>query len=238
MIVYGINPVIEALRARRVQRLRVGMRADARVAEVLAHAAAQGVRVERVDVQTLERAARGGVHQGVVAEVEPPRDYSVAELVAAASSSAASAKAPLIVVLDGVEDPHNVGAILRTADAAGVTGIVRQARRSAALDGVVGKASAGALSTARIATVVNVARALEELKDAGVWTVGLAGEATQTSISVWRPRLCSAGRERGCAGWWRSAAIGWCASRWRGRFRASTCRWRLAWYYMRLSVSG
>ena len=82
-------------------------------------------------------------------------------------------------MLDGIEDPHNVGAILRTADAAGVHGVVRQARHSASLDGVVGKASAGALAHVRIATVVNIARALEELKSAGVWTVGLAGDAPE-----------------------------------------------------------
>ena len=88
-----------------------------------------------------------------------PRDYAVADLAARRSRCA-----PLIVVLDGIEDPHNVGAILRTADAAGVTGVVRQTRHAAALDGVVGKASAGALALARIATVVNIARALEELE--------------------------------------------------------------------------
>jgi 23S rRNA (guanosine2251-2'-O)-methyltransferase len=92
--------------------------------------------------------------------------------------------APLIVVLDGIEDPHNVGAILRTCDAAGVSGVIRQTRHSAALDGVVGKASAGALATARIATVVNIARAVEALKSAHVWTVGLAGDAEESYTEV------------------------------------------------------
>ena len=86
-------------------------------------------------------------------------------------------------MLDGIEDPHNVGAILRTADAAGVHGVVRQARHSASLDGVVGKASAGALAHVRIATVVNIARALEELKSAGVWTVGLGGRSAGTATT-------------------------------------------------------
>src|SRR4051794_27039365 len=127
---------------------------------------------------TLDRAARGGVHQGVVADVEEARDYGIADLVAAADGPA------LVAVLDGIEDPHNVGAIVRTVDAAGGTGIVRQSRHSAALDGVVGKASAGALSHVRIATVVNIARALEELKDAAVWTVGLAGDAGDVYTDV------------------------------------------------------
>jgi 23S rRNA (guanosine2251-2'-O)-methyltransferase len=82
-------------------------------------------------------------------------------------------------VLDGVEDPHNVGAILRSADAAGAHGVVRQARHAASLDGVAAKASAGALSHVRIATVVNIARALNELKDAGVWTIGFVGDAAE-----------------------------------------------------------
>ena len=116
--------------------------------------------VERVDAAALERAARGGVHQGIVADIEAPRDYAIEDLVAAAAPDA-----PLLVVLDGIEDPHNVGAILRTADAAGAHGVVRQARHAAPLDGVVGKASAGAVAHVRIATVVNIARALEELKE-------------------------------------------------------------------------
>ncbi len=173
MIVYGVNPVMEALRAGRVRKLRVGPRSDRRVEEVLALARKSGVPIERTDAAALDRAARGGVHQGLAAEVEAPRDYAIDELVAAAAPSA-----PLLVVLDSVEDPHNVGAILRTVDAAGGHGVVRQARHAAAMDGIVAKASAGAVSSVRVATVVNIARALEELKEAGVWTIGLAGEAS------------------------------------------------------------
>ena len=172
MIVYGLHPVLEALRAGRVRRLRVGRRADHRVEDVLALARQNGVAVEHVDAHVLERAARGGVHQGIVAELAAAREYDVAELVAAAAPDV-----PLIVVLDGIEDPHNVGAILRTVDAAGGHGVVRQERHAASLDGVVAKASAGAVAHVRIATVVNIARAIAELKAAGVWTIGLAGDA-------------------------------------------------------------
>jgi 23S rRNA (guanosine2251-2'-O)-methyltransferase len=174
MVIYGINPVLEALRAGRVRRLRVGPRADRRIDEALALARKRGVAVERVDAETIERAARGAVHQGVVADVDAPRDYTVAELVASAAP-----QSPLLVVLDGIEDPHNVGAIIRTADAAGAHGLVRQARHAAALDGIAAKASAGAVAHVRVATVVNVARAVDELKAAGVWTVGLAGDAPE-----------------------------------------------------------
>jgi 23S rRNA (guanosine2251-2'-O)-methyltransferase len=172
--IYGFNPVMEALRAGRVRRLRIGPRADRRVDDAIALARTRGVTVDRVDAASLDRAARGGVHQGLVADVEAPRDYAIDELVAAAAP-----EPPLIVVLDSVEDPQNVGAILRTVDAAGAHGVVRQARHAAALDGAAGKASAGAMATIRLATVVNIARAIEELKEAGVWTVGLAGDARE-----------------------------------------------------------
>jgi len=171
VIIYGINPVLEALRAGRVRELRVGERADDRVKQVLALAAECGVRVRRVASDALERDSRRGVHQGVVAEIEEGADYSLDEIVSGASG------VPLIVVLDGIEDPHNLGAILRTADAAGVDGVVVQSRRAASRGGAAAKASAGALAHVKIAEVVNIARAVEELKEAGIWTVGLASEA-------------------------------------------------------------
>jgi 23S rRNA (guanosine2251-2'-O)-methyltransferase len=174
MLIYGINPVLEALRAGRVRRLRVGPRGDRRIDEATALARATGVTIERVDAPALDRAARGGLHQGIVAELTALEDHSLRAIVEAAAPDA-----PLIVVLDGVEDPHNLGAILRTADAAGVHGVVRQARRAAALDGAAAKASAGAFAHVRLATVVNVARAIDELKELGVWTVGLAGDAPE-----------------------------------------------------------
>jgi 23S rRNA (guanosine2251-2'-O)-methyltransferase len=171
MIIYGINPVIEALRAGRVKELRVAGRGDDRIRRLLALAAERGVRVRHVPAEALDRDARRGVHQGVVADVESVAALSVEELVRGAEGPA------LLVVLDGIEDPHNLGAILRTADAAGVHGVVLQSRRSAALAGAAAKASAGAVAHVRIAEVVNIARAVEELKEAGVWTVGLTGEA-------------------------------------------------------------
>jgi 23S rRNA (guanosine2251-2'-O)-methyltransferase len=171
VIIYGINPVLEALRAGRVRELRVGGRADDRLKQLLALAGERGVRVRRVPADALDRDSRRGVHQGVVADIEEGADYSIEEIVSGAS------EAPLVVVLDGIEDPHNLGAILRTADAAGVDGVVIQSRRAASRGGVAAKASAGALTHVKIAEVVNIARAVEELKEAGVWTVGLAAEA-------------------------------------------------------------
>lgn len=172
MVIYGINPVLEALRAGRVKSLRISERGGGRMGEIVAAAERAGIPVKRVQPQELDRAAKGGVHQGVVADAEAPAALDVADLVSGASSPA------LLVVLDGIEDPHNVGAILRTVDAAGADGVIRQSRRAAPLEGAAAKAAAGAVSHVRVADVVNIARALEELKDAGVWTVGLAGEAS------------------------------------------------------------
>ena len=171
MIIYGINPVLEALRAGRVEAIRVSQRVDARVADIVGAARTAGVTVKRVETGELDRASKGGVHQGVVALVRDQKSLGAADLVEAAAG------APLIVILDGVEDPHNVGAILRTVDAAGATGVVRQQRHAAPLGGATAKASAGAVSHVKVAEVVNIARAVEELKEAGVWTVGLAGDA-------------------------------------------------------------
>lgn len=178
MIVYGINPVLEALRAGRVKALRIGPRDDDRMRELLAFASTHGISPERVSNEVLSRQAKGGVHQGVVADVDDASQHDVADLVRGARG------VPLILVLDGIEDPHNLGAILRSADATGVDGVVVQARRSAARSGVAAKASAGAVAHVKIAEVVNIARALEELKDLGVWTVGLAGEASMTYDAI------------------------------------------------------
>jgi 23S rRNA (guanosine2251-2'-O)-methyltransferase len=174
LLIYGINPVLEALKAKRatvVRVARVDGRADDRLNEIVRLAEAQGVRVERMTADALDRLAGGARHQGAIGEVPGAASYSVEDLVIGAKA------APLLVVLDSIEDPHNVGAILRTVDAAGGDGLVRQSRHAARLDGAAAKASAGAISHVKIAEVVNIARAIEILKDAGVWTVGLAGDA-------------------------------------------------------------
>jgi 23S rRNA (guanosine2251-2'-O)-methyltransferase len=174
LIIYGINPVLEALRAGRVRSIRVSSRSDERFAAIQQLAEQQGVSLRRVSGDELDRAVGGAArqrHQGVVADVRDRDRVSVEDLVAQANG------APLIVVLDGIEDPHNVGAILRTVDAAGADGVVRQSRHAAPLGGAAAKASAGAVARVKVAEVVNIARALETLKNAGVWTVGLAGDA-------------------------------------------------------------
>jgi 23S rRNA (guanosine2251-2'-O)-methyltransferase len=174
LLIYGFNPVLEALRAGRVREIRVATRADARVLALIGEAEGLGVRVRRVTRDELDDQSHRGAHQGVVADVSPPGDATLHDLVTAGSEP------PLIVVLDEVEDPQNVGAILRSVDAAGASGVVRQERRAARLEGAAAKASAGAVHHVSVATVVNIARALEELKQANVWTVGLDAGAELT----------------------------------------------------------
>lgn len=153
--------------------IQSGAGTGGRLQSLLDAARQAGIRIESVERPALDRAARGGVHQGIVAIVEEPQSCTVQDLVEGARG------APLIVVLDGIEDPQNFGAILRVADAAGVDGVVRQTRHAAPLSGAAAKASAGAVAHVKLADVVNISRAIEELKNARVWTVGLDAEAPQ-----------------------------------------------------------
>ena len=177
-LIYGIHAVGEALKARRVSRLVHVRGAGSRVDALVSRAYELRIPVETIDRQAIEKMSRGGVHQGVAAELQALAAYTVEELVEQADGP------PLLVVLDGIEDPHNVGAILRSVDGAGGHGVIRQARHAAPLDGATAKASAGAVHHVKIATVVNISRALETLKEQGVWTVGLDGEASDRYDSL------------------------------------------------------
>ncbi len=167
MIIYGINPVLEAVRTGRATEVVVQEVHGDRVREIVSAARAAGVPVRFVPADGIRRLVPSGVHQGVVARMRSAPSATLDELASGADGP------PLIVVLDGVEDPHNVGAILRTVDAAGASGLVRQTRRAAPLDGGAAKASAGAVHHVPVADVVNIARALDDLKALNVWTVGL-----------------------------------------------------------------
>ena len=173
MTIFGVKPAIEALRAGRVTALAVSVRRRRGLAELLELADRRRVRLRRVDPAELDRLAGGAAHQGVVATVRTLETYAVADLVAVRTP-------PLILVLDGIEDPRNLGAIARTLDAAGGSGLVVPERRAAPVTGAAVKASAGALVHVPLAPVVNLPRALAELKAAGVWTIGLEAEAEQS----------------------------------------------------------
>jgi 23S rRNA (guanosine2251-2'-O)-methyltransferase len=205
-VLYGLHPVEEALRAgvRRFDHVCVAKeRHDARMQRVIDACRAAGVRLRFEPKEHLTRLAQTSAHQGVVAvarekavieledllEAAPGSSNSEIEAEKAVSGKAAAAansggngttsrRARLLLALDGVEDPQNLGALLRTADGAGVDGVVLTERRSAPLSAVALKASAGAAEHLRIARVVNLVRALEQMKAANIWSVGLDERGT------------------------------------------------------------
>ena len=176
--IYGINAVSEALKARGRAFEWVGMakeRHDLRLQRLIEDCRRLAVPVRFLQRTELDRMAGNAAHQGVVA-VTSAKQYSDLDDVVGAKRGQYS----LVVVLDGVEDPHNLGAILRTADAAGADGIVIPERRATSVTGTVTKASAGASEHLPIAKVTNIARTVEELKEHNIWTVGLDERGSQT----------------------------------------------------------
>ncbi len=191
LVIYGINPVREAIPTGAVATLYMSGRNDARASEILRLAAIRGISVERTDKTTLTKMSGGGVHQGVVAELDVAHECLVTDLIDGTLS------VPLLVVLDGIQDPQNFGAILRTVDAVGADGVIYQKRRAAPLSGVTARTSAGAIVHTKRASVVNIVYALEELKRAGIWTVGLAGGAPKRydTIDLTQPTAFVVGAE-------------------------------------------
>jgi len=177
-VIYGINAVTEALKARGRALEWVGVtkeRHDLRLQRVVEECRRQGVAVRFLTRTEIERMTHDNGHQGVLAVTSEKRYNDLDDLLAAKR-----AEYSLIVVLDGVEDPHNLGAILRTADAAGVDGVAIPERRAAGVTGTVVKVSAGASEHLPIAKVTNISRTLEELKSKNLWTVGLDERGTQS----------------------------------------------------------
>ncbi len=176
--IYGINAVAEALKARGRAFQWVGVakeRHDLRLQRVVDECRKVGIAVRFLPRPELDRMAGNGAHQGVVA-VTSAKQYNELEDVIEAKRGQHS----LIVVLDGIEDPHNLGAVLRTADAAGADGVVIPERRAAGVTAIVAKSSAGASEHLPIARVTNIARTIEELKAKNLWIVGLDERGSQT----------------------------------------------------------
>jgi 23S rRNA (guanosine2251-2'-O)-methyltransferase len=180
--IYGINPVAEALKARGRAFQWVGVakeRHDLRLQRVVEECRRNSIPVRFVPRAELDRMAGNNAHQGVVA-VTSAKQYTSLEDVVGGKRGQYS----LVVVLDGVEDPHNLGAILRTADAAGADGVVIPERRAAGVTSTVAKASAGASEHLPIAKVTNIARTVEELKSQHLWVVGVDERGAQSYDSV------------------------------------------------------
>lgn len=174
-ILFGIHPVMEGLRAgRRPFRclFLAQHRADERTEAISGAAAARGVPVRRVSSEKLRALSGAEVHQGVCAEVGP--------LPVAADPLPDGIRNPFLLIADSVTDPHNLGALIRTALCAGVDGVVLPRDRAAGPSPVVSKASAGAMEHIRIHLATNLARTLEDLKKKGVWISGMAADGSRS----------------------------------------------------------
>ncbi|MEX5217812.1 MAG: 23S rRNA (guanosine(2251)-2'-O)-methyltransferase RlmB [Nitrospiraceae bacterium] len=181
-VLYGIHAVREALRsgARPLQRLMVA-RTDGRFAELVALARTLQVPIHVEPQAALDRLVRHARHQGIVGIVSAKRYAESEEIL---SFAGAQGQPPFVVLLDGVEDPNNLGAVIRTAEAAGVHGLFLPDRRSAGLTSAVAKASAGALAHMRIARVTNLSRLIESLQQSGFWVYGLDPESSTCYTAV------------------------------------------------------
>jgi 23S rRNA (guanosine2251-2'-O)-methyltransferase len=176
-LVFGLHPVRALLQRHpgRVRQLWMQQgREDSRATGLRQLAREHGLRVHSASPAELDRMAEGGVHQGVVAEVSPAAAIGEDDLDGLVKAAGPQA---LLLVLDGVQDPHNLGACLRTADAAGVTAVVAPRDRAAGLTPVARKVATGAAESVPFVQVTNLARTLGKLKEAGVWVVGTEAEA-------------------------------------------------------------
>lgn len=165
-IIVGRNPVTEALRSgREIDKLMVSSE-EGSMKKILALAKERRIPVMKVEKSAIDRIAEGKAHQGVAAYVSA---YAYAELDDIFRIAEERGEDPFIIILDNLEDPHNLGAIMRTAECAGAHGIIIPKRRACGLTEVVAKASAGAIEYVPCVKVTNIAQAIEELKERGVW---------------------------------------------------------------------
>ena len=178
-LIYGRHPVLAALESHRpLHRIWIlqKLRYDPRFHSLLMQAKANGAVIDEVEARRLNQMVRGANHQGIVAQAAP---YSYTDLQVLIEQAKAKTDQPVLIVADSITDPHNLGAIIRTAEALGAQGLVIPQRRSVGITSTVVKVAAGALENFPIARVVNLSRALEELKVAGFWIYGTDAEAIQ-----------------------------------------------------------
>ena len=195
--VYGlhaVNAVLDRSPERLLELWVAQPRDDARTRQLKERAQNAGVRVQAASGEALAKLVGDVVHQGAVASVRPLRGWDEHDLLEALGQVAGD---PLLLVLDGVTDPHNLGACLRTADAAGAHAVLIPKDRAAAVDGVVRKVAAGAAEFIPVVSVTNLARTLDALKERGIWVVGTDGEAPQTLYSADLKRPLAGARSRG-----------------------------------------
>ena len=179
-LLYGVNPLLEALRqGNRVPTEIVvaeGAR-DERLRELIELAQSRNISVKRAPRSTLDQAVGNSHHQGVMGRVASARYADGEDLLSSIAARVGSEKEPLVILLDGVEDPRNLGAILRTAECAAVDGVFVPERRAAGLTDSVAKAAAGAVEYVPVARATNLSRLIEKLKERNVWVVGADADA-------------------------------------------------------------
>jgi 23S rRNA (guanosine2251-2'-O)-methyltransferase len=179
--IYGLIPVLEALRAggQRLGQITIaeGVRHE-RLRELLELARQAKVPVHRAPKLALDRALPGATHQGIIATTAAATYTDAEELLDVLSSQVGTANPPLVLGLDAIEDPRNLGAILRTAECAGVSGVFIPERRAVGLTATVAKAAAGALEYVAVARVTNLVQLIEQLKQRNIWVVGAASDGT------------------------------------------------------------
>jgi len=194
--VYGLHTVGALLQHHPDRVLRVWLqqgREDSRAVHIEQLARAAGRPIERIDSDRLQARAGNVVHQGVLAEVIALDPWAESQLLAAVQAAAN----PLLLALDGVQDPHNLGACLRTADACGVLALIVPRDRAAPLNATARKSASGAAETTPVVTVTNLARTLSLLKEAGLWIVGADADGTHTAaqVDLTGPRVLVMGAE-------------------------------------------
>lgn len=172
--IYGKNTILEALNGDKTVHA-LYLLPNAKEEKVLNLCRKRKIPVDIVDKQTLSKMVGNVVHQGMVASIEEYRYYEIDEILARIPQG----KQPLLLMLDGLEDPHNLGAILRTCDAIEVDGVIIGKNRSVSLNGTVAKVSTGAIDHVPVARVTNLTRTLESLKEKGFWVVGCDLEKSQ-----------------------------------------------------------
>ncbi|MCI9475807.1 MAG: 23S rRNA (guanosine(2251)-2'-O)-methyltransferase RlmB [Emergencia sp.] len=165
--ILGRNPVIEALRNdREMEKILVGKGAEGSIAKIIAMAKEKAIPIYQSDKQTLDRIASGAPHQGVIAYASA---YHYSEMEDIYAKAEVAGEQPLIVILDNLEDPHNLGAIMRSAECAGAHGVIIPKRRSCGLTETVAKSSAGAVEYMPCVKVANIGQAIDALKEDGFW---------------------------------------------------------------------
>lgn len=178
-LIFGINPVQQLLATNPSKIIEIFISSgkdEKRTQAIIDAAKEQGISVQRIDVKKLDKWLEGQNHQGVVAKITATAVLTEATLAELVKRSAK----PLFLILDGVQDPHNLGACLRTADAVGATAVIVPKDHAVGITPIVRKVASGAADTVPLVQVSNLARAMKELQDLGVWIVGTAGDCEQT----------------------------------------------------------